>query len=60
MGQRALLDLTDRGIDISKEPEEEGSQERLVHITGPPECVAYVACLMRGTELKSRGPEDGE
>ena len=28
-------------IDISKEPSTENSTDRLVHISGPPECVDY-------------------
>ena len=41
-------------IDISKEPEEEGSQERLVHITGPPECVSYARRMVNEMLGKSK------
>ena len=43
-GGETIKDLkTESGarIDISKEPDEEGSSDRLVNITGPPECVEY-------------------
>eukprot|EP00438_Fugacium_kawagutii_P033890 Skav220979 [mRNA] locus=scaffold1541:29091:40106:+ [translate_table: standard] len=41
-------------IDISKEPDEEGSSDRLVNITGPPECVEYAKKMVEEMLGKSR------
>ena len=41
-------------IDISKEPDEDGSQDRLVHITGPPECVEYAKKMVEDMLGKSK------
>jgi len=47
-------------IDISKEPSTENSTDRLVHISGPPECVDYAKqmveeMLNRARERQDRG-----
>ena len=41
-------------IDISKEPDEEGSQDRHVNITGPPECVEYAKKMVEELLGKSK------
>lgn len=41
-------------IDINKEPDDEGSQDRQVHITGPPECVEYAKKMVEEMLGKSR------
>ncbi|CAJ1384068.1 unnamed protein product [Effrenium voratum] len=41
-------------IDICKEPDEEGSADRQVHITGPAECVEYAKKMIEDMLGKSR------
>ena len=41
-------------IDINKEPDDEGSQDRQVHITGPPECVEYAKKMVEEMLGKSK------
>ena len=41
LGHQDLKKDSGARIDISKEPAEEGSSDRFVNITGPPECVEY-------------------
>ncbi|CAE7852645.1 RPL4A [Symbiodinium sp. KB8] len=50
-------------IDIAKEADEEGSTDRQVHITGPPECVEFAKKMiedMLGKSRESREGKDGQ